>query len=198
MQNNMIVKGNWESFLTLDGERLLLVKRKHIFVIFGPLFVICVLGAAFITAAFFLFLKFYISVPLFLTTSLLIISVTMTIFAKTIIDWYFNVYMLTTKKILEYRYTPLSSHILNGILLDKVNCTEIDLKKNGFISEMLDLGNLTITFDRPTHEEEFVLENMTDCEMLGNFLTKELMDRTSGTGSVNTIWFKSHQPSVVN
>jgi hypothetical protein len=78
-----------------------------------------------------------------------------------------------------------------------VNCTEIDLKKNGIMGEFFDLGNVTITFDRPTHQEEFILEDLTDCERVGNFLTRELMNRTDTSIGIN-YWTKSVQKAVVN
>ncbi len=86
-------------------------------------------------------------------------------------------------------YTPLYSHVVNDIFLDKVNCTEIDLSSQGFFHELIDMGNLTITFDRPTHQEEFVLQDIKNCDEIGKFLTQHLMaGRRQAVGEM--IWMK--------
>src|SRR5258708_5379863 len=118
----MITKGDWKSFLTLHGENLLLVRRKHPFVVILPILLTSVLALFFIAVSFFLFTKFIFSVPLFIVTSLFLGALAISFITKSIIDWYFHLYVLTSRKILEIRYTPLSSYILNDILLDRVNC----------------------------------------------------------------------------
>ena len=37
MKDGMIIQGKWNKFLTLEGEELLLVKRKHPFILFLPI-----------------------------------------------------------------------------------------------------------------------------------------------------------------
>ncbi len=176
--DGMITRGNWKSFLTFDGEEILLVKRKHGFTLFIPILLTGILTIIFISIAFLLFTVMFASFSLFFVSTLLLINMALILVTKNVIDWYFHMYVLTTRKILEVWYTPLSAHVINDILLDKVNCTEIDLKTTGFINEMIDMGDIAITFDRPTHQEEFILKDIKSSRDIGIFLTEKLINKT--------------------
>lgn len=81
---------------------------------------------------------------------------------------------------------------MNDVLLDHVNCTEVDLHTQGFWGEMIGLGDVVVTFDRPTKQEEFTFKDIQDGHALGRFLTKVLMDRH--THMMNQpIWFRGYQ-----
>lgn len=189
MKQGMVVKGNWNTFLTLAGEKLLLVQRRHSFVIFGPiLFTSFVLGLL-LLLSFFVFIIVFHSVSLFIIVSLILISACMSLVAKVIIDWYFHVYILTTRKILEVWYTPLTSYNVNDVLLDKVNCTEIDIKIHGFVNQLIGMGDIVVTFDRPTHQEEFVFNDIPQPEAIERFLTQRLMDHQSNA-PLFPMWFR--------
>jgi len=198
MQNGMITRGNWNIFLTLKGEELLLVKRRHPFVVITPIIVIACLALFFISSAFVLFQDFFFSPSLFFVTTLLLISVAISLSTKIIVDWYFHMYILTNRKILELRYTPLTSYIVNDVMLDRVNCTEVDLQSNGFLNELIDMGDICITFDRPTRREEFVLKDIQGSHELATYLTQQLLDGSPNSNQSimmqqqNTIWFKQH------
>ena len=194
MQNGMITRGNWNIFLTLKDEQLLLVKRKHPFVVLTPIIIICCLTFFFISSAFVLFQNFIYSPSLFYVTTLLLISIAISLSTKVIVDWYFHMYILTNRKILELQYTPLTSYIVNDVMLDRVNCTEVDLQSTGFFNEIIDMGDICITFDRPTRREEFVLKDIQGSHELSTYLTQQLLDNSPRSSSVlqqqNTIWFK--------
>lgn len=119
------------------------------------------------------------------------ISASLTVITKMIIDWYFHIYILTNRKILEFRYTPLTSYIVNDIMLDRVFCTEVDYQTSGILHDLLDLGDVIITFDRPTHQEEFVLRDIQECGQIGVFLTKQLLD-DNPRDPITPIWFPGH------
>ncbi|MBI4092132.1 MAG: hypothetical protein HY427_02945 [Candidatus Levybacteria bacterium] len=97
-----------------------------------------------------------------------------TIIIRSIIDWYFSFYIATNRKIIEVSYRPLSSREVNEVLLDQVKCTEIDSKVGGAINEFLDIGDVIVTFDRPTHQEEFVFENVPDPKKIETHLESAL------------------------
>lgn len=175
MKNEMVSKGDWNTFLDMEGEELLLVTRKHIFRVISPLLVTWLTASLFGLAAYFLFIRIIFSVPLFVLSLMLIVSIGISLGVYSWAYWYFHLYILTNRKILEVMYTPLYSHVVNDIFLDKVNCTEIDLSSKGFFHELIDMGDLTITFDRPTHQEEFVLQDIMNCDEVGKFLTQKLM-----------------------
>jgi len=195
MQNGMITRGNWNIFLTLKDEKLQLVKRKHPFVVLIPIIIICCLTVFFISSAFFIFQEIFYSPSLFYVTALMLISVAISLSTKNIVDWYFHMYILTNRKILELQYTPLTSYIVNDIMLDRVNCTEVDLQSNGFFNEIIDMGDICITFDRPTRREEFVLKDIQGSHELATYLTQQLLDAPQSASMLqqqNTIWFRQH------
>lgn len=201
MNNGMITRGNWNIFLTLKGEELLLVKRQHPFVVLTPIIVIFCLTVFFISSAFVLFQDIFYSPSLFYVTMLLLISIAISLCTKTIVDWYFHMYILTNRKILELCYTPLTSYIVNDIMLDRVNCTEVDLQSNGFFNEIIDMGDICITFDRPTRREEFILKDIQGSHELTTYLTQQLLDGQLQTSAnilqqQNTIWFRQHSAST--
>lgn len=192
MNDGMIIKGDWKSFLTLKDEQLLLVKRRHPFVAFMPILLTILLTIFFIGCAFVVFEFFLLSPTLFFITTLVMLSIATSIVTKVLIDWYFHMYILTTRRILELRYTPLTSYAVNDVMLDRVNCTEIDLQTNGFLNELIDLGDILITFDRPTHQEEFILKDIQGSHKLARFLTQQLMDGKQ-SDLTHPIWFKQRR-----
>jgi hypothetical protein len=190
MKRGMIIRGDWSRFIDLPDEELFLVKRKHPFVIIPSLLLVTILASAAVLAAFFIFTRFIPSTPLLIASFLIILSFAVSGVIHAYIYWYFHLYVLTNKKILEVKYAPLFSHVVNDIFLDNVNCTEIDLKSNGFFHELIDMGDLTITFDRPTHQEEFTLSDIKDCDMIGKYLTRRLMDGSTHEAE-NVIWMRA-------
>lgn len=193
MQDGMITHGDWNVFITLKDEHLLLVKRKHPFVMLMPIFTINCLALFFISSGFVLFQEFLLSSSLFVVTMLLLISITVSLITKIIIDWYFHIYILTNRKILELRYTPLTSYLVNDVMLDRVNCTEIDLRTHGFLNELIDMGDILITFDRPTSREEFILKDVQGSHALATYLTQQLLDVKQPEMLSQPIWFKERQ-----
>lgn len=186
----MVNKGDWSTFLDMEGEELLLVTRKHIFRVISPLLITWMTASLFGLAAYLLFIQIIFSIPIFVLSLMLIISIGISVAVYSWVYWYFHLYILTNRKILEVIYTPLYSHVVNDIFLDKVNCTEIDLSSKGFFHELIDMGDLTITFDRPTHQEEFVLQDIKSCDEVGKFLTQKLMAGRGGE-SGEMIWMRS-------
>ncbi len=197
MKDGMITNGDWNVFLTLKDEKLLLVKRKHPFVMLMPILITTCLGLFFISSAFVLFQEFLFSSALFITTMLLLISICVSIVTKIIIDWYFHIYILTNRKILELRYTPLTSYLVNDVMLDRVSCTEIDLRTHGFLNELIDMGDILITFDRPTSREEFILKDVQGSHALATYLTQQLLDVKQHETLYQPIWFKERQTNKV-
>lgn len=191
MENNLIANGNWQTFLTLRGEKLLMVIRKHPFVLIMPILVIILFTGFFQITLYLVFARFFSSIPFLITTSLLLMSITFALIAKLIIDWYFHIYLLTNRKILEFRYTPLTSYVVNDIMLDRVYCTEVDFQTNGILQDLLDLGDIIITFDRPTHQEEFRLQSIHNCQTVSNFLAQQLLDGNQQE-RITPIWFPGH------
>lgn len=177
------------AFLTTSGERLLITTRQHWIALIWPLVVTVLVASALIILTAFAFLWTIHSPTMFISITLLIVLVGLNLATKLIIDWYFHLYVITNRKIIKAQYSPLFSHVVNEIMLDQVRCTEIDIQMGGFINELIDVGNVEITFDRPTHQEEFVLSNIKNPKKVGIFLGDmlDIMKRQPA----ETSWFRT-------
>jgi len=180
-------------FITLPQEKLILVQRKHWSTFVFPIITGTILGLI----SFFVSIFIYSLLPQFLFLILaalfLLVLITATLILRTIIDWYFNIYIVTNRKITEISYKPLSSRQINEILLDQVRCTEIDSRVDGLLDELMDVGDVVITFDRPTHQEEFVFTRVKDPKRVETFLHKTLspaaITYTESADGENDGWF---------
>lgn len=178
------------SFLTQPGEELILAIRKHWLVTFSPLLITFVLASIAMVAAYVLSFLFFSSVLLFISTVLTVLFITLSMTTKILVDWYFHLYILTTAKIVEICYKPFFSESTSGVLLDQVRCTEVDVQINGIINELLDLGNISITFDRPTHQEEFTFHQIKSPRKISNILS-EFFNRSETNDQF--VWYKNKQ-----
>lgn len=168
------------SFFTLPGERILVATRKHWFILAGRICTTILLTIISFFATFFFFTVFFPVpplFPLFVIAGIFALSlITTTVCAKIIVDWYFHLYVVTDRKILEVCYSPLFADRVSDVLLDQVRCTEVDVRKNSMLKEILNMGDIIITFDRPTHQQECVLADVKDAEKIGIFLGNVLVD----------------------
>ncbi|MCL5432494.1 MAG: hypothetical protein M1524_00050 [Patescibacteria group bacterium] len=186
---NDFVAESMHSFLTLPGEKILIVQRKHIFTLLLPLFIAGILGLASILFSFFgtFILLNSPLIAIISTVTLFVVSTSVT--TKITVDWYFHLYVITNRKIVEVYCTPLFSHVINDILLDQVRCTEIDIKMQGVIREVLNMGDVVFTFDRPTHQEEIILTDIKNPREIGIFLGDVLSSTIRQSSS--TTWHQS-------
>lgn len=185
--NTQLTQDALKFFITLPEEELLLVERKHwLLLIFSLLsalmfFFFSIVASVFVFGYIFPQWNMVIVSLLLWTTCFLSLSI------KMIIDWYFHIYIITNRKILEVHYTPLFSHEFNQVLLDQVRCTEVDIQTHGIVRELFDMGDIVLTFDRPTHEESFIFSNIKNprqvAHILGNYLN-------INTQNNNTLWYK--------
>lgn len=175
-----------QRFVTLPGERLIVGKRQHWFVLVAPLFITFLFSLLVISLAAFFFLGNAADPTLFVITLFLIVISATSIISKLIADWYYHLYIVTTKRILEVSCAPLFSHSINDVLLDQVRITEVDVKIKGFINELLDMGDVLIEFDRPSHDKMFIIANIKDPSNTGLILanTVKLMMQSS------PVWFQ--------
>lgn len=145
-----------DKFVTLAGEKLILARRRHWSAFVFPTIFIGAIGVVAVLLVIFASSVLNSFSPLLFALLIGIIVLLLSFVAKIITDWYFNLYIVTNRKILEVSYKPLASREVNEVLLDQVRCTEIDTKIEGLVNEVLDVGDIIVTFDRPTHQEEFV------------------------------------------
>lgn len=157
-------------FLTHPTEKLLVAKRTHPLILVPK--IATSIFVAFIMASALSFTLIYFSIPIVVTTLLYaaLFGVLLSAIAKFFVDWYFHLYIVTNKKIVEVCYSPFFSDSVYDVRLERVRCTEIDIRTNGILSELFNIGDVAITFDRPTHQEEFVLKNIKNPRETGAFL----------------------------
>lgn len=184
-----IIEEERPNLLTLPDEKLIMAKRKHWFVIVVPIFIILFFGLLFILVSFFVLAIYFSYQTLFLALSLVTLVMMLSAITKTIIDWYFHLYVVTTRRVLELLYTPPFSHKTNGVLLDRVKCTEIDTRRSGIISELADMGDIVLTFDRPINQEEFSFLNIKEPRETAAFLN-EILSSGESENPVAQSWYK--------
>lgn len=163
-----------QNFLTSPGERLIVAKRQHWFVLFSPLMITGLLTLLLISLSAFLFLGPAANPTLFVISLSLSLSASASIIAKNLADWYYHIYMVTTKRILEVSCAPLFFHSINDVALDQVRVTEIDVKIRGFVNELLEMGDVIIEFDRPSHEKMFTISSIKDPSTTGALIANSL------------------------
>lgn len=180
------IQSEGDSFVTSSEEEVIVVIRRHWFILAIPLISSLLLGLFAIVSFFLVRSVFTIPFGIIIASGIVIFVLLSTIATKLIVDWYYHLYVVTTHKIIEICYAPLFSHMVNEILLEQVRCTEIDVRINGIVDELLDKGDVIITFDRPTHQEEFTLSQIQSPQKiainLGNVLdssTKNSVEKTT-------------------
>lgn len=179
-------KNEISGLLTFPDEAAILSAREHPALLIYRLFKILATAAIFTTlipALTYFFINDYVTS---FQVALLILGISGGLLIREIVHWHFHIYLITNRKIAEIRYSPLSSEFTNSILLDQLRCTEIDAELRGFISEMFDIGDVTLTFDRPTHQEIFTLKNIRSPRKTANALSSKLHTSLNPTGQLWT------------
>lgn len=177
------------NFLNPEGEEIHLVIRPHLLTLIPSLIILSLLvigliGIIVIAGIFF---------PLSLINILGLLSVIifgLFLFGQTLLGWYFHLYVVTSRKILELSYSPFGDCIINNILLDQVKCTEVDMHSPGFFYQLLDVGNISITFDRPTHQQEFLIEKIKDYRKIGSHLSTLLVNQKPTGKDLEALWIR--------
>lgn len=174
--------------LTGPHEKLLVAKRQHPMVLLGPLLSLGLLGLLAMTISFFLFGYGLGMFELFFISSLMVLLVGIDLAAKCFIDWYLHLYIVTTNKILEVKFHPLASNIISTILLDQVKCTEVDIRTDGIINHILNMGDVILTFDRPTKQEAFNFQNIGQYTDVGAYL-RDILVNPSDPDRITPVWY---------
>ncbi|MCL4354209.1 hypothetical protein M1349_01925, partial [Patescibacteria group bacterium] len=159
-----------EKILNLPDERVLVAKRQHWLTLATPLFTIISISLLFVFSSFYIFILTLFTPTVFVSSIAAIFLLASSLVAKSIVDWYFHLYVITNRKILEVCYSPMFSHSLCDVLLDQVRCTEIDVKINGIVNELFNNGDIIVSFDRPTHQEVFTIKSIENPNEIGHIL----------------------------
>lgn len=149
-----------KKFLTLEDEHLVYSTRQHwsrMIPIFGINILLIILIVLSTIFSSFMMPLYSLS---FLILGITILTISMEILIKQLVEWYFHFYIVTNRKIIEVAYRPMYSKVIYEVLLDQVRCTEVDVEGNGLVNEIFNVGTVLITFDRPTNEKIFSIENI--------------------------------------
>lgn len=178
-----------------DEEKVLLRKRHHWFILFTKIVGLGILYVLFVILSVSAFTILIPNLYLLAISNVVIGLVASSMLIKMIVDWHCHFYVVTTKRVLELCYKPLFSDRLNNVILNQVKSTEIDVATDGIINKMLDMGDVTLTFDRPTHQSEFVFNNIKNPEAVGMLLS-EALDVTRESGEAySPIWHTAYARS---
>lgn len=179
-----------------DGseENILLRRRRHVFVLIPPIATIATLSIILIAGVLFTFMQVFDLLFIGISLSLVIAAIALSLVIKAIVDWYFHFYILTDRRILEIAYQPLFSDKVNNIILNQVKSTEIVVEQNGIVNKIFNKGNVIITFDRPTHEDEFIFYDLKNPKNVG-FLLADALDlittaNDKNNGNAKFTWYK--------
>ncbi len=183
-----------KDFITLADEKLILAKRKHWFVTFCP-----ILNTLFIAiiliATLYLSLHVYLSsLPLFISISLLVISVATSRIVKVIIGWYCHMYIITNRRIMEVRHVPFSSYHVNDLLLDQMRVAEIDIDVGTIFNEIVGKGDVIVQLDQLAREHAFRLSDVAEPRRTAMYLTQVFGERRQNSFT-NTLY--RYQPKFV-
>lgn len=161
-------------FKLFEDEELIFATREH----WLPLLIRLIQKtflSLFVAAVFSSLLLLVLhSISLSISAFFLIILVGNIASIRDLIHWSFHLYIATNKQIIEVHYSPLLSEAINSVLLDQIRCTEIDVEMYGLVPELLGIGNVELTFDRPTHKEEFVIRDIRSPRKIANLLSAQI------------------------
>jgi len=182
--NEDLIKKELQRFFTIPKEEIILLKRQHVFNLLLPLIIISLLAVGFSSLLLYLFFLFSSYWNVFFPAIGLVLAIGLFFTGKNITEWNFHWYVVTNRKVIEICYIPLTTFYVNDILLDQVKCTEIDIRADGIINELLDMGDINITFDRPTKQEGFYLRGIRSARQIGMFLTNYLQQQAKNDQSI--------------
>lgn len=191
--NEDLIKKELQRFFTIPKEEIVLLKRQHVFNLLLPLVIISLLGTSIASLLLYLLFLFSSFWTVLIPALGLVLAMGLFFAGKNITEWNFHWYVVTSRKVIEICYIPLTTFYVNDILLDQVKTTEIDIRADGILNELLDMGDINITFDRPTRQEGFYLRSIRSARQIGMFLTNYLQQQTTNDGSSVTqkklTWF---------
>ncbi len=181
----IVEKSELKKLVTLPGEKIIFARRKHRFVIVVPFLIAIILYTFFVTILFVVFILYRFNLFIFFLGFFSLTVAGLTALNKVLINWYYRLYIVTDRKIMEVNCSPLFSNHISDVLLDQVRITEVDVDIKGLINEFFDMGDVIITFDRPSHQEVITIADIRKPQEVENYLSnafEQLMHETP-------VWF---------
>lgn len=183
-----------QDFITLHDEELILAKRKHWFVMLGPILNTAFIAIVLLTALYASLFVYVSSLPLLISISLLIVTISISRMVKVIIGWYCHLYIITNRRIMEVRHVPFSSYHVNDLLLDQMRVAEIDVDVGTIFNEIVGKGDVIVQLDQLAREHAFRLSDVAEPRKTAMYLTQVFGERRPSTFG-NTLY--RYQPKFV-
>lgn len=154
------------------GDKILIFTRSHKLYLWERIFFLSLYAGLASIMSFAVFIYFYFSPFVFVLIQSVIFTFSITLCVREYLGWYFHFYLVTTRKIVEVCNIPFGNYFINEILLDRVKCTEVDIMSHGIINQLLRVGDVIVTFDRPTHHREsFIFNKVANANSIREILT---------------------------
>ena len=172
--NDRLTDEQISKFKLFEGEKMIFACREHRLLLFLRLLGQVIVGLVVACGFMMIFYIFFHSISLAIGSFFLVTLLTWSLNVRALIHWCFHIYIATNKQVIEVHYSPLFSHEINSVLLDQIRCTEIDVEMHGLIPEMIGIGNVEITFDRPTHKDEFVIRGIRSPRAIAKLFSAQI------------------------
>lgn len=156
----------------LPDERIIIEARAHKLILIVPIIVTLVFLALFVAGFAVLFLNVIPNPMLFVSGVMVGSAAAASAITKIVTDWYYHLYSITTRRIIEHTSNPLFSERINEVLLDQVRIIEVDINMSGIVEDLLNIGDVIVAFDRPSHQETFVMSHIENPAEVGEVLAK--------------------------
>lgn len=183
-----------KNFITLNDEALILAQRKHWITALKPIANTFFLGALFEVIIYIGLYMYFSSIPLFITMSLLIVTIAVSRIVKVIIEWYCHLYIITNRRIMEICHVPFSSYHVNDLLLDQMRVVEIDIDVGTIFNELVGKGHVIILLDQYAHTNTFTLYDVPEPRKTATYLTQIFGNRKQEP-LINTLY--RYQPKFI-
>lgn len=162
-----------------SGERLLLVQRKHWIAIVLPMLIhagiLLILLLAFIFAPSFGFFP-QISQAL-IDITLILVSLLAIIGIYTVMDWIFEFYIITDKRIINVHFFKIRGVDFDEYFFTEGAQIEIDRVVSNFIYDLLEIEDIHIGFQSIVRTEHFVIETPSNANQIYSLIEKLFMKK---------------------
>lgn len=181
-------------FLTLPGEKLILFEKQHWISLIPSLLATLALNICLFSTLLFVYTLLQIPTTVFATACALILLIFYYTTLKFVVDWMNHFYIISTRRILEVNLSPFYFNDIHNVLLDQVRITEVDIDVKSVVHDLLNVGIIVISFDRPSLDNTINMKNILNARTIG----PQLSDTLESIMTNKSIWFgDSHKSPMM-
>ena len=144
----------------LPGETILTVQRKHwISLVLFLLVHLMIIACVFIAAIIILAQQYTLIVPkLIIDTVLLLLSFLAVIGMFSVMDWYYQFYVITNKRIIHVHFFRITGQHFEEVFISRNSEVEIRRITDNILFDLLNIDDIHIIFRRQERLEPYILE----------------------------------------